>query len=118
MKNGIAINAGTLKEKIKFIKIDLVSDGAGGFELNGAETIILDTFGSIKQIKASRQAENLQEAINAVYQIKIRMRAGFNPQSNYIIRWQNKDYSIISIEEDAVTIKEWTILIIKRGAGL
>lgn len=113
-----AINGGKLTQKISFFDNTLISDGAGGFTPGDTETLVLETISSIKQIKASRVAENLQEGINAVYEIKLRQRAGFNPQSNYTVKWQGKVCEIVEISEDVETAKQWVLIVVSRGTGV
>ena len=75
------MTGGKLIEKITFVKEILTKDGAGGFS-SATPTILLETYASIKQNRATRGAENLQEASNATYGIKLRKRASFKPYSN------------------------------------
>lgn len=114
----ISINGGKLNRKVSFFENVLVSDGAGGF-IEGSEALVLTTWSSIRQIKASRVAENLQESINAVYEIKLRQRAGFNPQSNYTVKWDSsKVCEITEITEDVDGEKQWVLIVVSRGTGL
>jgi len=113
-----SINGGKLTQKISFFDAALISDGAGGFLPGPEESEVLTTWSSIRQIKASRTAENLQEGIDAVYEIKLRQRANFNPQSNYTILWDNKNLEIIEITEDVEQSKQWVLIAVNRGTGL
>lgn len=113
-----AINGGKLNKKISFFDNTLISDGAGGFVGGDTEIEVLTTWSSIKQIKASRIAENLQEGINTVYEIKLRQRAGFNPQSDYTIKWDGKVLEIVEITEDVDTEKQWILIAVSRGQGI
>lgn len=131
------MNGGKLTQKISFFDNTLVSDGAGGFltgetsdlffdttvisDLTGINTtgefLVLQTIASVKQIKASRVAENLQASINAVYEIKLRQRAGFNPQSKYTVKWDGKICNIVEITEDEKE-KQWVLIVVSRGTGI
>lgn len=129
------MNGGKLTQKIAFFDNTLVSDGAGGFTSasdilldetiltnetligDASEVLVLETWSSVKQIKASRVAENLQEGINAVYEIKLRQRAGFNPQSNYTVKWDGKSGQIIEVTEDEKE-KQWVLIVVTRGTGI
>lgn len=112
------VNGGKLTQKISFFDNVLVKDGAGGFEPGDSEVLVLETLSSIRQIKASRVAENLQESINAVYEIKLRQRAGFNPESNYTVKWDGKTLEIVEITEDVEYEKLWILVCIHRGTGI
>lgn len=111
-------NGGKRQEKIKFYSYPKVSDGAGGWVPGSTPTLVLETWASVKQIKASRQAENLQEAINSTYEFKLLKRAGFEPQSDYTIEWRSDKYNITGIAENVEENREWAIIGIHRGKGL
>lgn len=111
------MNGGQLKQKIKFFDFGKISDGAGGFTTGGLKVLILDTLASVKQIKASRTAENLQETINSVYEIKLRQRAGFMPKSDYIVEWDGKVCEITGFTEDIEKgSKFWLITVVSNPA--
>lgn len=110
-------NGGKRQEKIKFLSFALVSDGAGGW-LDSAATLVLETWSSVKQIKASRVAENYTEAILSVYEFKLLKRAGFEPQSNYTIEWRGDKYEITGINENVEDNREWALIGVYRGKGL
>ena len=111
------MNGGILQTKVNFIKYTRVKDGAGGWE-NIDPIIVLTTFCSVKQIKASRTAENFQEGINSVYELRLRMRACFNPQSDYTVKFNGEEYNIVEIVEDLKNKSFWLITIVKRGKGV
>lgn len=112
------INGGKLQHKISFFDNVLVADGAGGFNIANPEVLVLTTWASIRQIKASRVAENFQESINSVYEIKLRQRAGFNPKSNSTVKWDGKVCEIVEITEDVDTAKQWVLMVASRGTGI
>lgn len=112
------INAGTLLRKISFFNNTLVSDGSGGIDADINPINLLTTWASIRQINASRVAEDLQEGINAVYEIKLRQRAGFNPQSNYTVQWEGKNCEITEITEDVDFKKQWVIVVVNRDTSI
>ena len=111
------MNGGLLKEKVSFFEFGLTSDGAGGYTLAGTKVLKLETLASVKQIKASRTAENLQEVINSVYEIKIRQRAGFMPKSDYIVEWDGKVCEITGFTEDVEKRNTfWLITVVSNPA--
>jgi|GEM_PF-3859661 len=112
------MNGGKLTQQIHFLSYELVSDGAGGSVLDETPIHELCTYAQIRQIKASRVAENLQEGINAVYEIKLRQRCGFSPQGNYTIDWGDKSLEIVEITEDVAIPRQWVIIAIHRGTGI
>jgi len=85
---------------------------------DGFENILLETWASIEQLKASRSAENFQEQINAVYELKMRKRSVFEPRSNQSVKWRGEYYSIVQIVEDVADKMYWLITIAGRGTGL
>lgn len=112
------MNAGELQQKIQFVEFNRVSDGKGGFVPGAAPTVVVDTHARIKQIKASRTAENLQTQLNTVYELKLRKRPSFQPKTNQNIRWDGEDFNIIEIVEDVKDQQYWLITITGRGTGL
>lgn len=112
------MNGGDLKQKISFFEYALISDGAGGFIASEYKVLILETWASIKQIRATRTAENLQEGINSVFEIRLRQRAGFNPRSNYMITWDDKIFTITGIEENVAKENYWILTVVTNGTGI
>lgn len=108
------MNGGKLQKKISFFDYSLIQDGAGGFTTTGARILKLETFASIRQIKASRTSENLQEVINSVYEIKLRQRSGFMPKSDYIVQWDNHICNITGVEEDIEKQKQWVLTVVSN----
>jgi len=111
------MNGGDLQKKVQFITYTKASDGAGGWE-NINPVTLLTTWCRARQIKASRTAENLQEGINAVYELKLRMRANFNPQSNYTVKFDNNEHNITEVVQDLKDRAFWLITVVHRGTGL
>ncbi|RZK61281.1 MAG: head-tail adaptor protein [Pedobacter sp.] len=106
------MNGGTLKQKITFVDHNPVSDGAGG-SISTPE-IVLETWAQVKPIKSVKTLEALQEGLNSVYQVNIRMRKGFDPKQHFDVIYKGITYVILTIESDEIDLREWILTITKR----
>lgn len=106
------MNGGTLKQKITFVDHTEVSDGAGGSV--STPEIVLETWAQVKAIKSVKTLEALQEGLNSVYQVNIRMRKGFEPKQHFDVIYKGVIYVILTIESDEIDLKEWILTITKR----
>lgn len=106
------MNGGKLKKKISFFEYQKIPDGAGGFLPSETKLIRLKTFAEVKQIKATRTAENLQETINSVFALKLRQRANFYPKSDYIVEWDGRLCNITGVDEDVEKEKYWIVTVV------
>ena len=88
---------GLLNQKIQFVTVGQVSDGAGGTV--NQETIALTTFAFIEQLKRSRDLEQAQQMLKGVFRVVIYDRLGFAVNESMIVKWNSKKYSIISAPE-------------------
>ena len=106
------MNGGDLKQKIKFVRYDYVSDGSGG--QIAAPVEVLNTWAKVSSIKSAKTLEALQEALNKVYKVVLRMRKGFEPQSDYSVFYKGKEMVILTIESDEIENREWILTITDR----
>jgi len=106
------MNAGRLKQKIKFFDYTKVSDGAGGF--TSTPSLVLETIADIKAVRSEKTLEHLQEGLNQAFQIKLRMRRGFNPKQSYTVEYRGEQMKIVKIESDEFSRKEWTLIVVGR----
>lgn len=106
------MNGGDLKQKIKFVRYDYVSDGSGGQIATPVE--VLNTWAKVSSIKSVKTLEALQEALNKVYKVVIRMRKNFEPQSDYSVFYKGKEMVILTIESDEIENREWILTITDR----
>ena len=111
------MNAGRMISKVFFFETKKIEDGAGGFDSSIVENCLLETLAEVKQIRATRTAENLQEKINSVFEIKIKMRACFEPIVDYTIRMRSEDFDIVSIDKN-LEKRELTLIVSGRGSGV
>lgn len=106
------MNGGTLKQKVKFIDYTEVKDGAGGSI--ATPVVILETWAQVKSIKSVKTLEALQDGLNSVYQVNIRMRKGFEPKQHFDVEYKGVNHVILTIESDEVDLREWILTITKR----
>lgn len=106
------MNGGTLKQKIAFIDHTEVPDGAGGSI--STPKVVLETWAQVKSIKSVKTLEALQEGLNSVYQVNIRMRKGFDPKQHFDVIYKGINNVILTIESDEIDLKEWILTITKR----
>jgi SPP1 family predicted phage head-tail adaptor len=106
------MNGGALKQKIAFVNHTEVSDGAGGSV--STPEIVLETWAQVKAIKSAKTLEALQEGLNSVYQVNIRMRKGFEPKQHFDVIYKGVTYVILTIESDEIDLREWILTITKR----
>ena len=86
-----------LNEKIKFVTDGRISDGAGGV-IPTTQTI-LETFAKIEQLKRSRDLEQAQLQLPAVFRVMIYDRKDFSINPDMGVERRNKIYNIISTPE-------------------
>ena len=86
-----------LNEKIKFVTDGLISDGAGG--VIPTTQIVLETFAKIEQLKRSRDLEQAQLQLPAVFRVMIYDRKDFSINPDMRVEWRGKTYNIISTPE-------------------
>lgn len=106
------MNGGDLKHKVRFVKYNYVSDGSGG--QIGTPEDVLTTWAKVTTVKSVKTLEALQEALNTVYKVVIRMRQGFKPQSDYSVFYKGIEMVILTIESDEVENREWILTITDR----
>lgn len=111
------MDGGKLLNKIVFKKDTLVPDGGGGF-VSGGFSDVLETWAEIKQVKASRLAEHLQDKLKAVYEVRLRMRDGFDPMSYYSVEWRGKSYVINEVAEDVERSSYWLLKVVYNGDSI
>ena len=106
------MNGGKLNKKVSFFDYTELPDGAGGF--TSSAILVLSTWADVKSVKSAKTLEALQDGLNSVYQVTIRMRKGFEPKSHYDVEYKGTRFAILTIESDEIDLKEWVLTVTER----
>lgn len=98
---------GKYDQKIDFISEGTTPDGAGGYI--PAEIVVLSTWARIEQLSASKDLEQAQMGLPAVFRVGVQAREGFHPTTEHSVKWRDETYQIISSPtvSDVRLRKEW-----------
>ena len=106
------INFGKYDQKVSFVSFGQVSDGYGGFI--PAESVVLDTFASVKQMKGANSLEDAQLKFPQTMVFYVQQRAGFYPDTSMQINYQLNQHVIKSFEQTTERgALEWKIVAVR-----
>lgn len=95
------MHAGTLKQKVSFYEMVNAPDGAGGTAYG--ETLYWSTSASVKPSKfrsdTGRELQANQTVLIGAFDIIVRYRSDKTPGKNMVIKYENKVFTITSIQE-------------------
>lgn len=92
------INFGKYDQKVDFITLQPVTDGAGGTIISEATS--LSTFASVKQTNGKSDNESGEMVLPNTYTVAIQYRVSFIPSENYQIYYRNRYYKITGVQLD------------------
>jgi head-tail adaptor len=90
------INFGKYTEKVSFMGFSNTPDGAGG--ITSSAYVVLSTFASVTQTRASSANESLDMVLPNTYRVAIQYRNSFTPSQNEQILYRNKYYKITGVQ--------------------
>ena len=91
----VSLNFGDLRDKITFYRVNKTSDGAGGFTTT--ESLVFSQLASIKPNGRAKFNGDGIQIFQEVLDVMIRFEQ--MPQTDYLVKYNNKTYRILFIED-------------------
>lgn len=91
----VVLNVGDLRDKVTFYQVNKTSDGAGGF--TSTESV---AFSQLVSIKPNGRAKFNGEGVQIFQEVlDVKMRLETMPETDYLVKYNNKMYRILFIED-------------------
>jgi len=100
------MGSGDLTERVAFYSTTTASDGTGG--QNGTDVLIRELWANVKKVSAGRSYETGKINEGNQYKITIRYNVNYIPVFSERVYWNEKWYTINSIDTD----NSWVTLIV------
>lgn len=105
------INFGKYDQKVIFVTWGSEPDGYGGTV--PIESLVLETFASVKQINGGSSNEQGQMLFPNIFQVRVQMRDGFTPTTAMMVKYRGVFYKISGVVREYQRLsQEWVITIV------
>jgi|SRR5690554_1229193 len=92
-----------LNHKIQFFKEEKQQDNTGGYKV--VPIFQLETWAKIEQLKVKKDIEQANAKLPKVFRVTIRERKDFYPEVDNLVKWNDKQFVIISSPQIDETIR-------------